>query len=75
MTQYKKEFKFPALFPPISQDNVLAEWLAKKGLSQFHCAGNFAFLKGRGRGGARGYMVEWDDEDSHWALLATPRVL
>lgn len=28
MTQYKAEFPFPALFPPLSNKNVLAEWLA-----------------------------------------------
>uniref|UniRef100_A0A158PB90 phosphoglycerate mutase (2,3-diphosphoglycerate-independent) n=1 Tax=Angiostrongylus cantonensis TaxID=6313 RepID=A0A158PB90_ANGCA len=38
MTQYKAEFPFPALFPPLSNKNVLAEWLATKGLTQFHCA-------------------------------------
>lgn len=39
MTQYKAEFTFPSLFPPESHKNVLAEWLAVQGLSQFHCAG------------------------------------
>lgn len=29
MTQYKAEFGFPALFPPQSNENVLAEWLAR----------------------------------------------
>ncbi|CAJ0577712.1 unnamed protein product, partial [Mesorhabditis spiculigera] len=38
MTQYKAEFPFPALFPPNSNKNVLAEWLATQGVSQFHCA-------------------------------------
>ncbi|CAD5222435.1 unnamed protein product [Bursaphelenchus xylophilus] len=38
MTQYKKEFNLPVLFPPVSSDNVLAEWLSKKGLTQYHCA-------------------------------------
>uniref|UniRef100_A0A914UJ64 2,3-bisphosphoglycerate-independent phosphoglycerate mutase n=1 Tax=Plectus sambesii TaxID=2011161 RepID=A0A914UJ64_9BILA len=38
MTQYNADFPFPALFPPQSQKNVLAEWLAAQGLSQFHCA-------------------------------------
>lgn len=36
MTQYKLEFPFPSLFPPISNKNVLAEWLeAKVGLFCF----------------------------------------
>lgn len=39
MTQYKKEFGLPCLFPPASSENVLAEWLSKKNVSQFHCAG------------------------------------
>lgn len=38
MTQYKKEFPFPLLFPPSQPKNVLAEWLSSKGLTQFHCA-------------------------------------
>jgi 2,3-bisphosphoglycerate-independent phosphoglycerate mutase len=38
MTQYKREFPFPTLFPPITHINVLAEWLASQGVSQFHCA-------------------------------------
>lgn len=38
MTQYKKEFPFPLLFPPSQPMNVLAEWIASKGLAQFHCA-------------------------------------
>ncbi|KAK5972922.1 Cofactor-independent phosphoglycerate mutase [Trichostrongylus colubriformis] len=38
MTQYKAEFPFPALFPPVSNKNVLAEWLATQKLTQFHCA-------------------------------------
>eukprot|EP01135_Chromosphaera_perkinsii_P003921 Nk52_evm22s262 gene=Nk52_evmTU22s262 len=38
LTQYKKDFPFPCLFPPQSLDNVMAEWLAKKGVTQFHTA-------------------------------------
>jgi len=38
MTQYKKEFPFPNLFPPKKPKNVLAEWLSVKGVNQFHCA-------------------------------------
>ncbi|PAV91028.1 hypothetical protein WR25_25706 [Diploscapter pachys] len=38
MTQYKLEFPFPSLFPPISNKNVLAEWLEAKDVSQYHCA-------------------------------------
>lgn len=39
MTQYKAEFTFPSLFPPITHFNVLAEWLAAQNTTQFHCAG------------------------------------
>ncbi|CAJ0944621.1 unnamed protein product, partial [Mesorhabditis belari] len=38
MTQYKAEFPFPSLFPPVSNKNVLAEWLAEQKVTQFHCA-------------------------------------
>ena len=39
MTEYKDDFPFPVLFPQEIPTNTLAEWLAKKQLSQFHCAG------------------------------------
>ena len=39
MTEYKKEFPFPVVFAPEIPLNCTAEWLAKKHLSQFHCAG------------------------------------
>ncbi len=39
MTEYKKEFPFPVLFPQDVPTNTLAEWLAKKDVPQFHCAG------------------------------------
>eukprot|EP01089_Gocevia_fonbrunei_P021117 TRINITY_DN8069_c0_g1_i1.p1 TRINITY_DN8069_c0_g1~~TRINITY_DN8069_c0_g1_i1.p1 ORF type:complete len:534 (-),score=148.06 TRINITY_DN8069_c0_g1_i1:86-1531(-) len=38
MTQYKKDFPFPVLFPQLSMDNVLAEHLSKLGVKQFHTA-------------------------------------
>jgi len=38
MTEYKAEFPFPLLFPPSQPVNVLGEWIAKKGLPQFHTA-------------------------------------
>ncbi|KAG2024142.1 phosphoglycerate mutase, variant 2 [Coprinopsis cinerea AmutBmut pab1-1] len=38
MSQYKKEFPFKVAFPPQAMTNVLAEWLAKKGLRQAHVA-------------------------------------
>ena len=39
MTEYKKEFPFPVIFPQKAAINTLAEWLSKKKLPQFHCAG------------------------------------
>ncbi|KAM7281589.1 2,3-bisphosphoglycerate-independent phosphoglycerate mutase [Ixodes scapularis] len=38
MTQYKKEYPFALLYPPTVPKNVLAEWLAEKKHTQFHCA-------------------------------------
>lgn len=38
MTRYNAEFPFAIAFPPGSMDNVLAEWLGKKGLKQCHVA-------------------------------------
>lgn len=38
MTQYKKEFPFENLYPPVIPKNVLAEVIASKGLPQLHCA-------------------------------------
>lgn len=38
MNQYKKEFPFKMLYPPIKPVNVLAEAVAKAKVGQFHCA-------------------------------------
>lgn len=38
MTQYKKEFPFVSLYPPVVPNNVLAEVISSKGWPQFHCA-------------------------------------
>ncbi|KAL3118308.1 hypothetical protein niasHT_005511 [Heterodera trifolii] len=38
MTQYNAKFPFSILFPPVFHQNVLAEWLSKQKVSQFHCA-------------------------------------
>ena len=38
MTSYKAEFPFRLAFPPQKMDNVLAEWLSKNDISQYHCA-------------------------------------
>ncbi|KAF8688920.1 phosphoglycerate mutase, partial [Rhizoctonia solani] len=38
MSRYNAEFPFNIAFPPQAMTNVLAEWLAKKGLKQCHIA-------------------------------------
>ncbi|KAI9835992.1 MAG: hypothetical protein M1838_005168 [Thelocarpon superellum] len=38
MTQYKTDYPFPVAFPPQRMDDVLAEWLGKKGVKQCHVA-------------------------------------
>jgi len=37
-TQYKSDFPFKVMYPPQSMDNVLAEWLGKKKVAQYHVA-------------------------------------
>ena len=39
MTRYNAEFPFAIAFPPMSMDDVLAEWLGKQGVKQCHIAG------------------------------------
>ncbi|PJF20099.1 2,3-bisphosphoglycerate-independent phosphoglycerate mutase [Paramicrosporidium saccamoebae] len=38
MTSYNAEFPFPVLSPPQKLSNVLAEWLSKQNVAQFHTA-------------------------------------
>ncbi|KZV70249.1 cofactor-independent phosphoglycerate mutase [Peniophora sp. CONT] len=38
MSRYNAEFPFPVAYPPQAMTNVLAEWLAKKGVKQAHIA-------------------------------------
>jgi len=38
MTRYKTDYNFPIAFAPQVMDNVLADWLSKKGLKQCHIA-------------------------------------
>jgi 2,3-bisphosphoglycerate-independent phosphoglycerate mutase len=38
MTSYNAEFPFPVLSPPQKLTNVLAEWLSKQNVAQFHTA-------------------------------------
>uniref|UniRef100_A0A8R1XX47 2,3-bisphosphoglycerate-independent phosphoglycerate mutase n=1 Tax=Onchocerca volvulus TaxID=6282 RepID=A0A8R1XX47_ONCVO len=71
MTQYKAEFTFPALFPPESHKNVLAEWLSVKGLTQFHCAETekYAHVTFFFNGG-----VEKQFENEERCLVPSPKV-
>jgi 2,3-bisphosphoglycerate-independent phosphoglycerate mutase len=39
MSRYNAEFPFHIAFPPQAMTNVLAEWLATKGVKQCHIAG------------------------------------
>jgi len=38
MTKYDEKVVLPTLFPPQTMTNVLAEWIAKHGIRQFHTA-------------------------------------
>jgi 2,3-bisphosphoglycerate-independent phosphoglycerate mutase len=38
MTQYDAKFPFSILFPPTSMKDILAEWISKHGLKQYHTA-------------------------------------
>jgi 2,3-bisphosphoglycerate-independent phosphoglycerate mutase len=38
MTQYNVKYTFPVAFPPQRMDDVLADWLSKKGIKQCHVA-------------------------------------
>lgn len=39
MSRYNADFPFHIAFPPQAMTNVLAEWLAKQGVTQAHVAG------------------------------------
>ncbi|MFH4982816.1 hypothetical protein AB6A40_009525 [Gnathostoma spinigerum] len=71
MTQYKAEFPFPALFPPEHHVNVLAEWLAVQGVTQFHCAETekYAHVTFFFNGG-----VEKQFENEERCLVPSPKV-
>lgn len=38
MTRYKTDYPFPIAFAPQGMDDVLSEWLSKKGIKQCHVA-------------------------------------
>ncbi|CAI5439399.1 unnamed protein product [Caenorhabditis angaria] len=71
MTQYKAEFPFLSLFPPASNKNVLAEWLAEQQVSQFHCAETekYAHVTFFFNGG-----LEKQFNGEHRCLVSSPKV-
>ncbi|KAL2914032.1 hypothetical protein HK105_206477 [Polyrhizophydium stewartii] len=71
MTQFKADFPFPTIFPPQTMDNVLAEWLSKKGVTQCHVAETekYAHVTFFFNGGTE---AQYDGE--HRELIASPKV-
>jgi len=71
MTRYKTDFTFPLAFAPQVMDNVLADWLSKKGVKQCHIAetekyAHVTFFFNGGR------EVQFDGEDRD--MIPSPRV-
>ncbi|KAF6746343.1 PGM protein [Ephemerocybe angulata] len=71
MSQYKKEFPFKVAFPPQAMTNVLAEWLAKKGVRQAHIAETekYAHVTFFFNGGVE---KQFEGEERH--MVPSPRV-
>eukprot|EP01083_Nonionella_stella_P138347 421003_1 len=71
MTQYNADFPLPILFLPQPMDNVLAEWLSKQGIRQFHTAETekYAHVTFFFNGGQE---VQFDLEER--ALVQSPKV-
>ncbi|KAK4553422.1 hypothetical protein LTR86_009479 [Recurvomyces mirabilis] len=71
MTRYKTDFTFPIAFAPQVMDNVLADWLAKKGLKQSHIAETekYAHVTFFFNGG-REIQFEGEDRD----MIPSPKV-
>lgn len=71
MTQYKTDYKFPIAFPPQHMGDVLAEWLAKKGVKQCHVAETekYAHVTFFFNGG-----VEKQFENEERELIPSPKV-
>jgi 2,3-bisphosphoglycerate-independent phosphoglycerate mutase len=71
MTQYNTSFPYPQAFPPQKMDDVLAEWLAKKGVKQCHVAETekYAHVTFFFNGG-----VEKQFKDEERELIPSPRV-
>ncbi|KAI9193285.1 2,3-bisphosphoglycerate-independent phosphoglycerate mutase [Polychytrium aggregatum] len=71
MTQYKGDYPFPVIFAPQTMDNVLAEWISKKGIRQNHIAETekYAHVTFFFNGGSEKQNVHEDRE-----LIASPKV-
>ncbi|KAF7321937.1 hypothetical protein MKEN_00716100 [Mycena kentingensis (nom. inval.)] len=71
MSQYNKEFPFPVAFPPQAMTNVLAEWVAAKGLKQAHIAETekYAHVTFFFNGGVE---KQFEQEERH--MIASPKV-
>jgi len=71
MTEYSTDFDLPIMFPPIKLDNVLSEWISKKGCKQFHSAETekYAHVTFFFNGGLE---KAFDGEDRE--LIASPKV-
>ncbi|KAI0042965.1 cofactor-independent phosphoglycerate mutase [Auriscalpium vulgare] len=71
MSRYNIEFPFPIAFPPQAMTNVLAEWLAKKGIKQAHIAETekYAHVTFFFNGGVE---KQFEAEERH--MIASPKV-
>ncbi|KAF2211943.1 hypothetical protein CERZMDRAFT_117733 [Cercospora zeae-maydis SCOH1-5] len=70
MTRYKTDFELPIAFAPQVMDNVLADWLSKKGCKQTHIAETekFAHVTFFFNGGQE---VQYENEDRE--LIDSPK--
>ena len=71
MTRYKTDYTFPVAFAPQKMDDVLAEWLSKKGCKQCHVAETekYAHVTFFFNGGVE---KQFKDEDRD--MIPSPRV-
>ncbi|KAI0275453.1 cofactor-independent phosphoglycerate mutase [Gloeopeniophorella convolvens] len=71
MSRYNAEFPFAVAYPPQAMTNVLAEWLAKKGLKQAHIAETekYAHVTFFFNGGVE---KQFEAEERH--MIASPKV-
>ncbi|KAF7304013.1 hypothetical protein MIND_00632500 [Mycena indigotica] len=71
MSRYNSEFPFPVAFPPQVMTNVLAEWIASKGLKQAHIAETekYAHVTFFFNGGIE---KQFEKEERH--MIASPQV-